>query len=52
MGRVTRTRVPSPGFPLIMSSRHWVCQRYDWEHTLEKFQYLFGGAQPELKAIA
>jgi glycosyltransferase involved in cell wall biosynthesis len=42
----------SSASPVIMSSRHWVCQRYDWEHNLEKFQYLFGSGRPELKAIA
>jgi len=41
-----------PASPLVMSSRNWVCQRYDWEHNLEKFQDLFGNRQVELKAIA
>jgi sugar transferase (PEP-CTERM/EpsH1 system associated) len=42
----------SSGPPLVMSSRYWVCQRYDWERNLEKFQDLFGSRQFELKAIA
>jgi len=42
----------SPTSPLVMSSREWVCQRYDWERNLDKLQDLFGRRQFELKAIA
>jgi len=42
----------SPASPLVMSSRDWVCQRYDWARNLEKLQDLFGRRQIELKAIA
>jgi len=26
----------STGPVTVMNSRHWVCQRYDWEHNLER----------------
>jgi sugar transferase (PEP-CTERM/EpsH1 system associated) len=42
----------SPEPDSAMSSREWVCQRYDWERNLDKLQNLFGCRQIELKAIA
>jgi sugar transferase (PEP-CTERM/EpsH1 system associated) len=42
----------SPASHLVMSSREWVCQRYDWERNLEKLHDLFGSRRIELKAIA
>ena len=36
----------------VMSSRHWVCRRYDWEHNLEKLDDHFGVRPRERRHIA
>lgn len=42
----------SAGPSTVMSSRHWVCRRYDWEHNLEKLDDHLGDRQHERRHIA
>lgn len=36
----------------VMSSRQWVCRRYDWEHNLEKLDDYLGARQHERRRTA
>jgi sugar transferase (PEP-CTERM/EpsH1 system associated) len=42
----------STGPDLAMSSRQWICRRYDWERNLDKLQDLFERRQYDLRNIA
>ena len=42
----------STGTSTVMSSRYWVCRRYDWEHNLEKLDDYLDVRQRERKHTA